>query len=110
MVKEILIKRINSELTRADQAMKEGNDGMTRVCARRACGNAISFWLQKNPHQSYGESSINQLKSIQVDNTVPEEVRDAAKRLTAHISVQSDSSMSSDPINDANTIIKYCIE
>ena len=46
MVTEIIFMKINKELTKAEQAMKEGNDGMARVCARRACGNAISFWLR----------------------------------------------------------------
>ncbi len=110
MVKEIIIKKINTELTKAEQALKEGNEGMARVCARRACGNAISFWLEDNPRQGYGESSMNQLKNIQVDDMVPEEVKDAAKRLTAQISGQFGSSISSDPINDANTIIKYCMK
>lgn len=110
MVKEIVLKNIDVELIKAKKALKEGNDGMARVCARRACGNAISFWLEVNQHQGYGESSMNQLKSIQADDTVPEEVKDAAKRLTAQISDRSGSSISSDPINDANTIIKYCMK
>jgi len=110
MVKEIIVMKINTELTRAEQAIKEGNIGMARVCARRACGNAISFWLENNPRQSYGESSINQLKSIQADDLIPEDVKDAAKKLTTQISDQSGSSISSNPIDDANIIIKYFME
>jgi len=110
MVKEIVLKNIDVELIKAKKALKEGNDGMARVCARRACGNAISFWLEVNQHQGYGESSMNQLKIIQADDLIPKEVKDAAKRLTAQISDQSGSSISSDPINDANTIIKYCMK
>ncbi len=110
MIKEIIIMKINTELSRAEQAIKEGNIGMARVCARRACGNAISFWLEVNQHQGYGESSMNQLKIIQADDLIPKEVKDAAKRLISQISDQSGSSISSDPINDANTIIKYCMK
>jgi hypothetical protein len=110
MVKEIVLMNIDAELTRAKKALEEGNIGMARVCARRACGNAISFWLEENPHQGYGESSMNQLRSIQTDDKIPKEVKDAAKRLTVQIFNQSCSSISSDPINDANTIIKYCMK
>lgn len=107
MVKEIVLMNIDVELTRAKKAREEGNIGMARVCARRACGNSISFWLQNNPRSSYGNSAMNQLRSIQSDDTVPKEVKDAAERLTTHVSNLTGSLVSSDPINDANVIIKY---
>jgi hypothetical protein len=87
--------------------MEEGNIGMARVCARRACGNAISFWLQNNPRRSYGESAMNQLRSIQSDDSIPKEVKDAAERLTAKVANPSDSNFTNDPIADANIITNH---
>ncbi len=107
MVKEIVSMNIDVELTRAKKALKEGNIGMARVCARRACGNAISFWLEDNPHQGYGESAMNQLRSIQSDDTVPKEVKDAAERLTTHVTNQSDSPFTDDPIADAKILTNH---
>ena len=107
MVKEIAIMNIDAELNRAKQAVEEGNIGMARVCARRACGSAIAFWLQNNPRDSYGESAVNQLRSIQSDATVPKEVKDAAERLTTHVADQTTSPLSDDPITDAEIITRY---
>ena len=98
---------IDAELSRARQAVEEGNIGMARVCARRACGNAISFWLQNNPRQRYGESAMNQLRSIQSDDKVPTEVQDAAERLTAKVADPSDSEITNDPIADARIITNH---
>ena len=99
--------KIDAELSRAKQAVNEGNIGMARVCARRACGNAISFWLQNNPDHSYGESVMNQLRSIQSDDTIPKEVKDAAERLTTQVANQSDSTFTADPIADAEILTNY---
>ena len=107
MIKEIVLMNIDAELTRARRAMEEGNPGMARVCARRACGISISFWLEDNPRQGYGESAMNQLRSIQSDNTIPKEVKDAAERLTTHVTNQSDSPFTDDPIADAKILTNH---
>ena len=107
LVKEITIMNIDAELSRAKQAVNEGNIGMARVCARRACGNAISFWLQNNPDHSYGESVMNQLRSIQSDDRIPKEVKNAAERLTTKVADQTTSPLSDDPITDAEIITRF---
>jgi len=107
MVKEIVLMNIDVELSRARQAVEEGNVGMARVCARRACGNAISFWLQNNTRHSYGDSAMNQLRGIQSDDTVPKGVKDAAERLTTKVAEQSTSPFSDDPITDAKIITNH---
>jgi hypothetical protein len=107
MIKEIVLINIDAELNRAKKALEEDNIGMARVCARRACGNAISFWLQNNPRQGYGESAMNQLRSIHSDDAVPKEVKDAAERLTTHVANQSDLKFTTDPIADAKILTNY---
>jgi hypothetical protein len=107
MVKEIVLMNIDVELKRAKKAGEEGNIGMARVCVRRACGISISFWLENNPRQGYGESAMNQLRSVQSDDTVPKEVKDAAERLTTHVANQSDLKFTTDPIADAKILTNY---
>jgi len=107
MVKEIVLMNIDVELKRAKKAVEEGNIGMARVCARRACGAAISFWLQNNPRHNYGNSAMNQLRSIQSDDTVPKEVKDAAERLTTKVADQTTSPFSDEPITDAKIITNH---
>jgi hypothetical protein len=110
MVKEIVLMNIDAELTRAKKALEEGNIGMARVCARRACGISISFWLQNNLHSGYGESAMNQLKSIQNDESVPDEIKDAARRLSTHVSDQTTLPFSDNPVGDAELITKHFLE
>ena len=107
MVKEIVLMNVDVELTRAKKAVEDGNVGMARVCVRRACGISISFWLEDNPHQGYGESAMNQLRSIKSDDTIPKEIKDAAVRLTTHVVNQSNSPSTTDPIADAKIITNY---
>jgi hypothetical protein len=107
MNKEIALMNIDAELRRGKHAQEEGNIGMARVCARRACGISISFWLQNNTSKRYGESVMNQLRSVQSDDTIPKEVKDAAERLTIKIADQSDSKFTSRPIEDARIITTY---
>ena len=107
MIKEIVLINIDAELSRVNQALEEGNIGMARVCARRACGISISFWLENNPRQGYGESAMNQLRSIQSDDTIPKEVQDAAERLTTKVADQTTSPLSDDPITDAKIITNH---
>ena len=110
MVKETALLNIDVELTRAKKALEEGNIGMVRVCARRACGISISFWLQHNLHSGYGESAMNQLKSIQNDESVPAKIKDAARRLSTYVSDQTTLPISDNPVGDAELIIKHFLE
>lgn len=98
---------VDVELTRARKAIKENNIGMARVCVRRACGISISFWMEDNPREGYGESAMNQLRSIQSDDTIPKEIKNAAERLTTHVVNQSNSPFTTDPIADAKIITNY---
>jgi len=110
MVKEIARMNIDLELNRAKKALTEGNDGMARVCARRAAGLAISFWLESNAREHYGTYAMNRLRSIQKDNTIPQEIKSAAEKLTTHINNSDALPFTDDPVNDAIIIIDYFLE
>ena len=44
---------IEKELTAAEAALKIGNEGKIRVCARRAVGLADEVWLAKQSNQPF---------------------------------------------------------
>lgn len=100
-------KIIEKEFATAEQARKIGNDGMVRVCARRAAGAAITFWLTSHPVYHWGVDAMSQLRSLQSDETVPRTVRDAAVRLTTKITPEFTSAFPNDPIQDSKIIIDY---
>lgn len=110
MTKEQTVSQIEKEFATAAHAQKIGNDGMVRVCARRAAGVAITFWLQTNPRQRWGVDAMSQLRYLQLDESLPEDVRDAAKRLTTKVTEQFTSPFSTNPIEDANIVIDHLIK
>lgn len=95
------------ELNRAGQAAAAGNAGMARVCARRAAGVAIRFWLQQHPRSMWGVDAMNQLRNVQLDQSVPQAVRTAAKRLTSRMNPEFGPSHKEDPVEDSRTIIQF---
>lgn len=105
MTKDQARDEIRKELATAEQARKIGNEGMVRVCARRAAGVAIRYWLEHNAHEGWGLDAMSQLKHLQSEKLLPQDARDAAKRLTVKVNETFISPSSTDPIHDATIII-----
>jgi hypothetical protein len=100
-------EEIEKETARARTAAEEGNDGMVRVCARRASGIAIRYWLQQHPRMEWGNDALNQLKNVQLDQSAPLAVRVAARRLLTRVSERLVQPDQQDPLEDCNTIVEF---
>jgi len=105
--KDYYFDQIEKEFTTSREALKVGNEGKARVCARRAVGQAITWFLMKYPRNGWSPDAMNQLKHLRDDSFFPEEVRGAATRLTTKISERFTYPFTTDPIEDAQLIIKY---
>lgn len=105
--KEYYLEQIDKELAGARTALKAGNDGKARVCVRRAVGQAIAWFLSKNPKQGWGVDAMTQLNSLKLDPDFPSDVRDAAVRLTTKISDQFTYPFSTNPLSDGTVIIDF---
>ncbi len=110
MTRETLLTQIDAEFKTAAHAQSIGNYGMVRVCARRAAGVAIAYWLQSHHRQGWGADAMNQLRSLRNDDSIPQPVRDAAERLTTKITQQFTPAFTADPILDSKTIINHLLE
>lgn len=97
------------ELSRGEAAARTGKAGLARTSARRGVGIALAELQRKFPEKNYGRDFIGQLRGIAEDLSVPEEVRLAAGRLQARLSLSFESP-SKDPIQDAKTIIDFVLE
>lgn len=104
------IEQIEKEFATAAQARKEGNDGKVRVSARRAAGVAITLWLNSHSRERWGADAMNQLKNLQLDESMPPFVRDAAVHLTTKITQLIRTPSSADPVQSSRTIIDYLLE
>jgi HEPN domain-containing protein len=107
MIKEIAKMHIDNELSLARKAFNEGNAGKVRVCARRAAGIAISYWLESHPEMDWGESAMNLLNEVKDYKPIKEEIRLAAEKLTTSINNKSTMKITADPLSDSNIIIEY---
>ena len=107
---EYYLAQIDHELATAREATNTGNEGKARVCARRAAGQAITWFLSRYPREGWGADAMTQLLHLKTDAEFPEEVRNAAERLTTKISERFTYPFTSHPINDATIIIDAIIE
>lgn len=105
--KEYYSEQIEKEFSAARQALSVGNDGKARVCARRAAGLAIAWFLSAHPKPAWGQDAMHQLLQLKDDLEFPGEIRDAAVRLTTRISEQFTYPFSTDPIADSRLIVGY---
>ncbi len=97
---------VEQELTRGRDAERLGNAGRARTCARRAAGMAITELQRKFPERKYGSDFMRQVRAFATDDSLPEEVRQAAERLQATIAADF-TSVSKQPLSDAATIVDY---
>ncbi len=103
-------ERIEKEFAAAERARTGGNKGMVRVCARRAAGVAIQHWLEQNPRPDWGLDAMNRLRNLWLEESIPQDVRDAARRLTEKVTPEFTSPSSTDPIHDATIIIDQLLQ
>jgi len=105
---EQVARRIRQELQTARQALKDGNNGMARVCARRAAGAAIGFWLRENGRTGWGVDAMSHLRHLENEPSFPPEIQTAAARLAAKATPKS-SSPSTDPLHDCRIIVEHLL-
>jgi hypothetical protein len=103
------VRQIEAEFATAHRAGAAGNDGMVRVCARRAAGIAIGCWLARHPRTGWTADALGRLRSVAADSWFPEGVRRAAHRLTMRVKEDFTAQSELDPIADARAIIEHCM-
>lgn len=107
MTKEEAQSQIQKEFGTAAGARRQGNEGMVRVCVRRAAGIAVGFWLQAHRVPHSGPDAMSRLRAIVTDDALPPEIRAAAERLTTKITDQFNSPFSEDPVEDGKLIVGF---
>lgn len=70
--------RYQNEMRRGRQARAAGNEGMARVCARRAAGAVIREYYRRQGMAPRGYSALNALKDLAQSPRVPDRVREIA--------------------------------
>jgi hypothetical protein len=98
---------MEQEFSAAEEALKIGNEGKARVCARRAVALADEAWLAKQADQTFRGDALAHLRRIQQDLSLPLSIREAAERLSTTVTRKDSAPFTTDPIGDARIIIAY---
>jgi hypothetical protein len=94
-----------SELKDALHSRQMGKEGRARVCARRAAGWAIGWYVEtKGLGESHG-NALKHLKWLSGYDGVSEGLRQAAVRLSTTIEADGTLPFNEDPLEDARKII-----
>jgi hypothetical protein len=108
LTNEQYLEQIEKEFALAAAAAASGNEGKTRVCARRAAGTALAWFASRHPRPSWRADAMNMLHGAREEKDFSDEVRHAASRLAAKVT--DGSSYSLRPIEDARIIVHAVIE
>jgi hypothetical protein len=107
---ETVLAQIETEFSAAREALTLLNDGRARVCARRAAGKAVAWFLIAFPHPAWGNDAMTQLRALSADGSFPDAVRTAALRLTTKIDPQFSYPSPVAAIDDAQAIVAHILK
>ncbi|MGH2605036.1 MAG: hypothetical protein ACRDG5_00455 [Anaerolineales bacterium] len=99
----VLQQRIDAELRAAAEARRIGNEGKARVSARRAAGWAAEEYM-RGKGQAPGRGAVESLRHLALRADVPLDVRQAASRLTVHVTTEHVLPHPEDPLQDARLV------
>ena len=99
--------QIEQEFAKAEKGIQEGNEGLARVCARRAVALGVQTLAARSGAPGWPGDAMHQLHKIQAEETFPQEVRKAAQRLVTTVTQQDRAPMSTNPIADARLILAH---
>lgn len=97
---------VYAELEAASRARRAGNEGMARVCARRAAGWAIGLVHQRLPDEGRKPNAYQLLRWYSSRVSTPAALRQAALRLTQRITKQLELPHHQDPLEDAQALVE----
>ncbi len=98
------------EIARAEQARKDCNEGMARVCARRAAGHAAGEFLRRSRLADTGPSAYDRLQLICTLPDVPPVAVHAAQHLLVRLTPEHKLPIEVDLINEAHVFRKLLLK
>lgn len=98
------------EIDHAILARSDGNEGMARVCARRAAGIIIGEYLKRLGYYGLSNSAYDRLSLFINDPNVKQKYKDIANHFLMKVNPNRNLPMNADLINEAiwleNTLLR----
>jgi hypothetical protein len=102
--------RTEAELKQAEQARKDGNEGMARVCARRAAGIIIGEYFHRGGFSHGDASAYGRLKKLHQYFDLPDEVQQVAGHFLLRINPDHSLPLQVDLIAEARWLANALLE
>lgn len=103
------VSRIRAELSQAEAARAAGNEGMARVCARRAAGIAAGEYLNQRNLPSSNQSAFERLKTLQSRTEISPRARDVIAHFLLRITPEHRLPIDADLIDEAKWLMKELV-
>lgn len=93
--------RFDQELNLAQAARARGNEGMARVCARRAAGIVAGEYLHRNRTEDPGPSAYDRLRFLLQLPGISRPAQDAIEKLLMRVTVEHNLPDQTDLVGEA---------
>lgn len=101
---------IQVELEDAHRYRTMGNEGRARVCARRAAGWAVGWYVEANRFAESHSNALEHLRWLADNPQADDRYREAAARLTTKLKPDGRMPFEQDLLEDARSIIGFCLD
>ncbi len=95
------ISKFRWEISSAERARLEGNEGRARVCARRAAGAVLKEFYRRQGLDPVGSSAYDRLIFLSTYSGVSQGVQEAARHFTVRITPDHELPIEADLIAEA---------
>ncbi|MEW5868322.1 MAG: hypothetical protein AB1894_03540 [Chloroflexota bacterium] len=96
--------RFEDEIHHAEDARADGNEGMARVCARRAAGIAIGEYLRRQGMPTGEPSAYERLKNLRLDPRLPPDLVESVEHLLLRVTPEHNLPVQADLIAEARRL------
>jgi len=96
--------RARRELAQAEEAKLKGNEGMARVCARRAAGIIAGEYLGRLSITTDDASAYNRLRVLSARPELRDELREAVSHLLLRVTPEHTLPVEADLLSDARLL------
>lgn len=102
--------RVQREMAMAIAARNQGNEGMARVCARRAAGIAVRDYLDGHNIDAAGMNNFEILSDIRIQENLPASIIPLLENLTMRVNESYTLPAGVDLLADAENVILILLE
>jgi hypothetical protein len=99
----------NRELEMAQAARQSGNEGRSRVCARRAAGHIAGEYIKRRDLDFTSESALERLGYLYASVNTNDKARNTINRFLVHVTPEHKLPMEADLVDDVHLLAQQLL-